>query len=96
MTADEFDGTVLQGMSGSAFVCDVRPFGDRQAEAVDYYIQNIIEKIESREPLFTNAESIVVWCDRGTCFQFSTIESYRNLWRAGFPVKIEEKRHRDV
>jgi hypothetical protein len=92
MTADEFDGTVLQGTNGSAFVCDVRPFGHRQAEAVDYYLRNIIEKIESREPFLTTADSILVWCDRGTCFQFSTIESYRRLWRAGFPIKIEEKR----
>jgi hypothetical protein len=96
MTTDEFDGTVLQGKSGSAFVCDVRPFGKRQAEALDYYLQNVIKKIESREPFLTDAESIVVRCDRGTCFQFSTIESYRKLWRAGFPIKIEEKRHQDA
>jgi hypothetical protein len=92
MTADEFDGTTLQGKKGSALVCDVRPFGKRQAEAVDFYIQNIIRTIESGEPPSTDAESVLVLCDRGTCLKFSTIESYTRLWRAGFPIKIEQKR----
>ena len=92
MTADEFDETVLRGKNGSVFVCDVRPFGNRQAEAVDYYLNDLIARLERGEFAWLGAESIAVWCNQRTCFQFSTIESYRKLWRAGYPIKIEERR----
>lgn len=92
MTADEFDGTVLWGKNGSALVFDMRPFGKRQSEAVNYYLHDLIGKLENGEPRRSKAEPIVVWCDRGTCFEISTLESYRKLWRAGFPIKIEERR----
>ena len=96
MTEDEFEKTALQMENDGEFVCDVRGFDGRQAEAVDFYLRVVSEKTESGGFSLTAQRSISVWCDHGTCFHYSTLDLYRELWRdAQIPIKIVEKRRQD-
>jgi len=91
MTAEEFSKTVVQRKSGDVFIWDVRPFADRQAEAVEFCLRETARQIQNGGFSLARHESIAVWCDRGTCFYYSTLDCYRLLWRARFRIKIEEK-----
>lgn len=87
--ADEFEKTAVQDLSDGALIVDMRPFNDRQAEAMDFYLNEITARIKTGRSC---APTIVIWCDRGTLFYYSTLDCYRALWRARVRVTIEEKR----
>jgi len=88
MTAADFYKTALIGEDGRTV--DVRSFGGSQAEAVDTYLQDIVRKVEDEGLSLPRERSIVVLCDRGTCFRYSTLEYFRKLWKRGFPLGIRE------
>jgi len=90
MTADEFYKTAL--VSDDGRIIDVRPFGKRQAESVDFYLQDIATRVKEQSLSLSRDQSVLVRCDHGTCFHYSTMDYYRQLWTAGFPIRIEEKR----
>jgi hypothetical protein len=91
MTGQEFHKTAKINRIANRKTVDVRPFGERQPDAVDFYLHELIKKIEKEGLLLAPGESIVVWCDRGTVFHYSTLEYYRKLWGARIAIKIKEK-----
>lgn len=91
MTPEEFSRTAIQRKIDNLLVTDLRPFAGRQAEAADFYLGEILAKLRSGGFSLAGQQSIAVWCDRGTCFLYGTLECYRELWRARFPITIEEK-----
>lgn len=44
MTWEEFDSTVVRRESSDAIELDVRPFGHRQAEAVDFWLGEALKQ----------------------------------------------------
>ena len=87
--AEAFEKTAVQDLSGGGLIVDMRPFKDRQAEAIDYYLNEITARIKTGR---SYPPTTVIWCDQGTCFYYSTLDCYRDLWRANIPIRIEEKR----
>jgi len=91
VTAEEFSRTAIQRKIDNLLVTDLRPFAGRQAEAADFYLREILAKLRSGQFPLAGQQSMAVWCDRGTCFLYSTLDCYRELWRARFPMTIDEK-----
>ena len=89
MDTTEFNKTAVRTETPNQITFDVRPFGARQGEAVDFYLHEI--GMQLNYGTFSTSRPIVVLCDANTTFPSTT-----NTWLAqvnarGVPVSIGQK-----
>jgi hypothetical protein len=91
MTAEEFHKTAEIKEDSLRNVVDVRPFGDRQAEAVDFHLDDFYTKITT-DSGFTISTPIVIWREAGLFSPpLSAMTSLKNLIQLSVQIGIEEK-----
>jgi hypothetical protein len=73
---------------------DVRRAGNRQGEAVNFYLLGILRTIRDHGSysLPPGVESIVISHDHRACFDGMTLTCYSKLLGAGIPIGFEQKR----
>ena len=87
VTPEEFNTTALITEDSNRKTVDVRPFGDRQGEAVDYYLYDLCRKIA--DPTFTISKPIVVLHESGTVFPPTAMDWLKNLLALGVRIGIQ-------
>lgn len=87
MYAKEFQEKVLRIESGSAVVLDVRPFGDRQGEAMDSYLRDLGMAVQMNtvKPI----KPIVLVCDTKAVFTSTTDMWLANIQSRGVAIEIQ-------
>ena len=89
MTSEEFYKTAIITEDSIRKTVDVRPFGDRDGEAFDFYVADLFMKIKN--PTFTIGKPIVVLRNPRLFTPPATaMDSYKGLLAAGVPIGIEE------
>jgi hypothetical protein len=88
VTADEFNKTVIRTEDSIRITFDVRPFGDRQGEAVDFYLHEVGMQINYGT--FSTSKPIFVLYSRGTILPMTTHTWLKNLLARGVPVNLQE------
>jgi hypothetical protein len=89
MTADEFYKTAIVDDSNPVgTTVDVRIFGNRQGEAVDFYLRDLRGKIE--DPTFTISKPIIVLHGRGTVLPSTAVDWLKNLKALRVQIGIQE------
>jgi hypothetical protein len=89
MTADEFHKTARIMDDTCGTTVDVRPFGDRQSDAVYSCLYQMCVAIKEGT-LSTNAKSIFVLHDTGTDITSETFDLLKNLWSLDVGVNLKE------
>jgi hypothetical protein len=88
LTIKEFNETVIRSEDTIRLTYDVRPFGTKQGEAVDCYLQEIGRAILRGG--FETSKSIVVMYERGTVFPISTSKWLSQVRALGVPMNLQE------
>jgi hypothetical protein len=87
MDTNEFNKTALRTETSSQVIFDVRPFGDRQGEAIDSYLHSVGMAV--RMNIFRHNKPIILICDSNTSFP-STTETWLAAVRGqGVDVSIQ-------
>ena len=88
MTHAEFERTAIRTEDTIQITLDVRPFADRQGEAVDFYLNDVGTAINFGTRSIV--KPIVLLCSSGAVFLLSTHPRLRNLATRGVPVSLQE------
>lgn len=65
MNVDEFNRIAIRTEDSASITFDVRPFGDRQSEAIDAYLTGYMSSLQAHvAPL--HSRLVIVLCDPGT------------------------------
>jgi hypothetical protein len=87
MDTNEFNKTALRTETSSQVIFDVRPFGDRQGEAIDSYLHSVGMAVQMN--VFRHTKPIMLICDAQTVFP-STTQTWLGAVRAqGVDVSIQ-------
>lgn len=88
MTADELRKTASITDDTCGTIVDVRPFGNRQSDAVYSCLYQLCLAV--KEGTFsTNSRSIFVLHDTGTDITSETFDLLKNLWTLSVPVNLK-------
>ncbi|MHB8526666.1 MAG: hypothetical protein ACYDD2_10985 [Candidatus Acidiferrales bacterium] len=87
MNAGEFNVGVLKTEDDSKVTLDVRPFGQRQGEAIDSYLHDVGMALQMNA--FRQTKPIVVVCDSGTIFPATTKTWLAEVRRRGVDVAVQ-------
>jgi hypothetical protein len=71
-------------------IVDLRPFGERQDEALYYYLHEIIEARMKEGGMFTDMRLIIRWGGKAN-LTFRTINLFRYLENRGVPIESDPK-----
>jgi hypothetical protein len=82
-TAKIYDTSVLKK------TVDVSPFGDRQSEAVDFYLSELALKV-SMDPAFVAGKPTIVAYDQAIDLRESTMSALRKLQSLGVAIEIKQ------
>jgi hypothetical protein len=89
MTADEFYKTaIIDDSNPVGTTVDVRLFGNRQGEAVDFYLRDLRGNIE--DPSFTMSKPVIVLHSRGTVLPSTAMQWLKNLKALRVQIGIQE------
>lgn len=88
MTADEFNKTVKRTEDTTGIYFDVRPFGDREAEAMDWYLHEVGMQVNYGR--FSTSKPIFVVYSRGLDLLDTTPTWLQNLFALGVPMNLKE------
>jgi hypothetical protein len=89
MTPDEFYKTAIIKEDRLRKTVDVRPFGDRQGEAFDFYLADLFAKI--KDPTYTMGKPIVVLRGPGQFVPPPTaMDCVEKLKVVGVAIRVEE------
>ena len=86
MDSKEFNGKTIRIETDSQITFDVRPFGDRQGEAIDSYLHDVGMAVQMN--VFCHTKPIVLTCDSTTTFPPTTDIWLANVRRQGVDVQI--------
>ena len=86
MYTAEFQEKVLRIETDSTLILDVRPFGDRQGEAIDSYLHDVGMAVQMN--LFKPTKPIVLVCDPETVFLSTTDMWLANMQSRGVAIEI--------
>jgi hypothetical protein len=82
-TAKIYDSSVLRK------TVDVSPFGDRQSEAVDFYLCELVLKVAT-DPAFAAGKPTVVAYDQAIDFRESTTSALKKLQSMGVAIEVKQ------
>lgn len=88
VTTEEFNKTAIRTEDTIRITFDVRPFADRQGEAVDFYLHEIGMQILYGR--FSTSKPIFVLYGCGTVFPLTTGTWLKNLLARGVPMNLQE------
>jgi hypothetical protein len=71
-------------------IVDLRPFGERQDEALYYYLHEIIEARMKEGGMFTNMRIIIRW-DGKAILAVRTLNLFRYLENRGIPIESDSR-----
>lgn len=89
MYSNEFHEKVLRTETDSILTLDVRPFGDRQSEAIDSYLHDVGMAVQMNVSRPT--KRIVLVCDSETVFPGTTDMWLANMQGRGVAIEIQPK-----
>lgn len=87
MDTKEFNDNVRRTETDSLLTLDVRPFGERQGEAIDSYLHGVGMAVQM--DAFRHDKPIVLLCDAQTVFPPTTNTWLTNVQRQGIAVEIQ-------
>jgi hypothetical protein len=87
MDSKEFNEKVLRTETDSLLTLDVRPFRERQSEAVDSYLHDVGMAVQMK--VFRHTKPIVLLCDSETVFLATTATWLANVQRQRVAVEIQ-------
>jgi hypothetical protein len=88
MTAAEFNKTAIRTEDAIQITFDVRPFGDRQSEAVGFYLHEVGTAI-GYGTLSIVKPIVLLYCP-GTVFLLTTQPWLKSLASKGVPINLQE------
>lgn len=88
MTTDGFNKTVIRTETIDHVTFDVRPFGDRQSDAMDFYLHEVGMQINYGT--FSAGKPIYLLYSRGTQWQITTMTWLKNVRAMGVPMNMRE------
>ena len=88
MTATEFNETAIRTEDAVQITFDVRPFGDRQGEAVDFYLNDAGTAINFGTRSIV--KPIVLLYGPGTVFLLTSRPWLKSLASKGVPINLQE------
>src|SRR6202042_1080580 len=86
MDSKEFDATAVRSETPTTVSFDLRPFGDRQVEAIDSYLRGIGMALQMN--VFRHDKPIVVTCSSGAAIPSSVDTLLANLRHQGVAIEI--------
>jgi len=89
MYAKEFQEKVLRIESDSELILDVRPFGDRQGEAIDSYLRDLGMAVQMKKVRPT--KPIVLVCHSNSVFPSTTDMWLANMQTRGVAIEIQQE-----
>jgi hypothetical protein len=87
MYTKEFEESVFRTETDSTLTLDVRPFGDRQGEAIDSYLHDLGMAVLMN--ISRPAKSIALVCDSETVFPRTTGMWLTNMRAQGVTIEIQ-------
>ncbi len=87
MDMREFNGTVVRTETAVSVTFDVRPFGDRQGEAVDSYLHDVGMALQMN--VFRHSKPIVLLCDSNATIPTSADSWLANVHSQGVAIEIQ-------
>jgi hypothetical protein len=88
VTNAEFYKTVIEDTDSLRKTYDLRPFGDLQSEARDWFLNDMVETLKAG--LFSNdGKAIFILYDRGIEIRESSMKAVSYLLDKGVPINIE-------
>jgi hypothetical protein len=87
MYTNEFRENVLRTETNSTLTLDVRPFGDRQGEAIDSYLHDVGMAVQMNR--FRPSKAIVLVCDSGVVFPATAHMWLANMQSRGVAIEIQ-------
>lgn len=87
MYTKEFEQKVLRTETDSAIIFDVRPFRERQGEAIDSYLHDAGMAVQMN--IFKPVKSIILVCDPETVFPATTEMWLANMQSRGVAIEIQ-------
>ena len=88
MTTEEFNKVAIRTEDTTRITFDVRPFGDRQAEAVDFYLHEVGMQINYGT--FSTTRPIYVLYTKGIQFLPTTATWLQSVRARGVPMNLQE------
>lgn len=89
MYKNEFRDKVLRTETHSTVTFDLRPFGDRQAEAIDCFLHDAGMAVQMKR--FRPTKAIILVCDPGTVFSAATDMWLANMQSRGVAIAIQSE-----
>lgn len=87
MDSKEFNHSVARTETDSLLTLDVRPFGERQAEAIDSYLHDVGMAMQIN--VFRHTKPIVLLCDSEVVFLGTTATWLAGVQGQGVAVEIQ-------
>ena len=87
MYTKEFEEKVLRTETDSTITLDVRPFRERQGEAIDCYLHDAGMAVQMN--IFKPTKAIVLVCDPETVFPVTTDMWLANMQSRGVAIEIQ-------
>lgn len=88
MTSDEFNKTAIRTEDSNRITFDVRPFKERQGEAIDSYLHEV--GMQMNYGVFSTSKPIVLVCERGTVYPATCHKWLSLLLQRELAIGIEE------
>ncbi len=87
MDMNEFNGTAVRTEAIATVTFDVRPFGERQGEAIDSYLHAAGMALQMN--VFPHSKPIVLMCDAKATIPPSADRWLANLHSQGVAIEIQ-------
>jgi|HubBroStandDraft_6_1064221.scaffolds.fasta_scaffold00871_32 hypothetical protein len=91
MDINEFYQTAIQSEDSHYVYFDLRPFGDRQREAVDSYMRDALNTIQNGAST-TGERTVILITDLSTVIPDSARDSLAELRNAGVSISVQGRR----
>lgn len=89
MDMNEFNATAVRTADATTITLDVRPFGDRQGEAVDSYLHERVMHLNTTG-IGTTPKPVVLLCDSSAQIPSSAFTWLANLNAGGQATEIRQ------
>ena len=89
MVGQEFYATANYSEDSLSELYDVRPFGNRQGEAVDFFLQELDADV--RDARRSTAKQIIVLRDRRLVVMTTSMPRIKHLKAVGVPLNFKEE-----
>lgn len=87
MNVNEFNNGVLRSETDSTVTLDVRPFEQRQGEAIDSYLHDVGMALQGNA--FPHNKRILLICDSAAGFASTTAAKLARIQQLGVDIEIQ-------